>query len=86
MSDNNYAVFDMSREGVFDDGEGNGVSLEEHVDYVHNYLGTPDCGIFCDTIVEAFQEGKDCFGSREGFAVVDIDEGHIIEIVPAENN
>ena len=84
MSDKNYAVFDMAREGQFDDGEGNGVILEDHVHYVHSYYGTPDCGIFCDTLAEAFQEGKDCFGHKDGFAVVDLERGEILEVVAPE--
>lgn len=86
MSDNNYAVFDMSRQYHFDDGEGNGVGLDDHVEYISNCCGTPDCGIFCSTLAEAFEEGKDCYGHDEGFAVVDLMEGKIIEVVPAEES
>ena len=85
MSDKNYAVFDMSREGQFDDGKGYGVSLDHHVSYITHYCGTPDCGIFCETLADAFQEGNDCFGHKEGFAVVDLDEGKILEIVPPKS-
>ncbi len=81
MGDKNYAVFDMSRENQFDDGNGNGVSLEDHVRYVDNYMGTPDCGIFCDTLAEAFEEAK---MFKEGAGIVDLEEGSIVEVTEAQ--
>lgn len=41
-----YLLFDKDRDG-FDDGEGNNVSLGEHLDYV-NSGGTPDCWMTVD--------------------------------------
>jgi hypothetical protein len=37
-----YLLFNASRDD-FDDGQGNEVSLGEHLDYLANAGGTPDC-------------------------------------------
>lgn len=36
-----YLLFDATRDG-FDDGNGKMVPLGDHLDYVDNYLGTPE--------------------------------------------
>lgn len=55
-----YLLFNADREG-FDDGEGNLVSLGEHLEYVDNYCGTPDCwsSVDTDSRNKAMLEAKD---------------------------
>jgi hypothetical protein len=76
-----FLVFDMSREGKFDDGYGNNVSLEDHLFYLENYGGTPDCGILTDSLQEAVNDSA-CFQLA---AIVDSERGHeVLELVGTE--
>lgn len=45
MSDylNTYGFFEAGKDKKFDDGEGNPVSLGEHLAYLNSEGGTPDC-------------------------------------------
>jgi len=58
---NEYLFFNGTNEG-FDDGEGNMVSLGEHLDYLDEWGGTPDCywsftGSYVGAKAEALAEG-----------------------------
>lgn len=43
-----YLLFNADKTG-YDDGEGNEVSLGEHLEYVNNFGGSPDCWDSVDT-------------------------------------
>lgn len=71
-----YLLFDADRRG-FDDGEGNDVSLGEHLDYVDNYGGTPD---FWDEIKDvSYQQMKFEVGKmNKNLYVVDQDTNRVV--------
>ena len=79
-----YLLFNIENEG-FDDGNGNRVSLKEHLAYVNNYSGTPDCwdSIETDNIVDVVTQAQQ---SNLHIAIVcEDDDCEIIgEVVPED--
>ncbi len=80
----NFLFFDANRKG-FDDGKGNDVSLGEHLDYVSNYGGTPDCW---DSLENATYTEMKAYIAKLDFQVYVVDESEmrVIYKSPSKDN
>lgn len=74
-----YLFFNADPDRRFDDGEGNDVSLGEHLEYLATYGGTPDCwDSFEGPRARAMREARE---SGLHLYVVDTDNYRVVGVV-----
>ena len=72
-----YLLYSAEKGAKFDDGEGNGVSLGEHLEYVYSEGGTPDCFdiISANSLIQAKIKAKE---SGLHLYIVDCDSCRVV--------